>query len=87
VDGGTVIPADWQTGDTFGIPIVKLKQGQSLVLRAIAKKGIAKEHAKWSPVSISTFQYDPDIQIDRSVMDDLDEAQRQEWFVFCLVFR
>lgn len=28
-------------------------------MKCIAKKGIAKEHAKWSPVSAMGFEYDP----------------------------
>src|SRR5690606_11218673 len=36
----------------------------ALKLTAIAYKGIAKEHAKWSPVSVATYKFDPIIRFD-----------------------
>ncbi|EFC36216.1 predicted protein [Naegleria gruberi] len=46
-----------------GITIVKLKRGQEIKLKAIAKKGVGKGHAKWSPVAITTYYIVPDIRI------------------------
>ena len=39
------------------IVIVKMRRGQELKLRAIARKGTGKDHAKWSPVATARYQF------------------------------
>lgn len=45
------------------ILIMKLRPGQSISLEARCKKGIGKEHAKWSPVSTASYRLMPEILI------------------------
>ncbi|OYT39470.1 MAG: DNA-directed RNA polymerase subunit D [Desulfurococcales archaeon ex4484_58] len=46
------------------IPILALTGNQEIKLEAYARLGRGKEHAKWSPVSIATHKYVPNILID-----------------------
>ena len=52
------------TNPQSGIVICKLRRGQRILARCIAKKGIGREHAKWSPVCTVAYRLDPAVQID-----------------------
>jgi hypothetical protein len=45
------------------ILLLKLNQGQRIKLTCIAKKGIGKMHAKWSPVSSIKIKMEPSLKI------------------------
>jgi DNA-directed RNA polymerase II subunit RPB3 len=50
--------------DAKPIVIAKLRRNQELKLRAIARKGVGKDHAKWIPVATAAYQFVPDIRFD-----------------------
>ncbi len=41
--------------------------------------GTCQDHAKWIPVATVSFQYMPEITINRALMDTLTEEQKEDW--------
>ncbi|KAL7487295.1 hypothetical protein ACHAW6_012887 [Cyclotella cf. meneghiniana] len=66
-----------------GISIVKLGPGQHLKLKAFARMGISKEHAKWCPVAVATYRFWPIITINQEACNMLTLEQKQELVDAC----
>merc|ERR1711939_28600 len=62
------------------ILIAKLRFGQKIDVRCIARKGKAIEHAKWSPVSAVGFEYDPHNKLRHTdLWYEVGTDPKQEW--------
>lgn len=66
-----------------GISIVKMGPGQKLKLKAVARMGISKEHAKWCPVAVATYRFWPVVTINEEQCATLTLEQKQELVDAC----
>lgn len=76
-----VVPVNYQqgSGGAGGIVIAKLRKGQELKCTCTARKGVGKDHAKWSPVATAVFRYQPAIRLHGEVIRAMSLEQRAEW--------
>lgn len=65
------------------IVIIKLQRNQELKLKAIAKKGIGKLHAKWNPTGGFSYKYEPEIKLNQPRMSALSETAKMEFVDSC----
>jgi DNA-directed RNA polymerase II subunit RPB3 len=79
----TIIPVKFHDQDP--IIIAKLRKNQELDMNMIAKKGIGKEHSKWSPVSSVIMQHEPEIEfVDKgNLINKLSVGQKKEFVNSC----
>jgi DNA-directed RNA polymerase II subunit RPB3 len=78
-----VLPVHWKQDPDDAILLGKLAPNQELKLTAIAKKGTGKDHAKWSPASIATYQFVPKIDLDQSKIRSWSDRERQLFVASC----
>jgi DNA-directed RNA polymerase II subunit RPB3 len=69
--------------DDEGVLIVKLGPGQRVSMTCTARKGIGKEHAKWSPVCTVALKIDPVLKINEEMLADFSEDQKAAFANVC----
>ena len=63
--------------------LMRLGANQELSLECVAKKGIGKMHAKWSPVCVTSLRFEPMVQLNSLRAMELSEAQRKGLVASC----
>lgn len=65
------------------VKLLMLAPGQEIKLRAIARKGVGKDHSKWMPVATVSMSRVPDIRLNHVQELALTHAQRREFVESC----
>lgn len=60
---GILTTIDHGLDNASSLVLLKLARGQEIKLSAVAKKGIGKQHAKWSPVCVANPRFEPSVSI------------------------
>jgi len=71
------------SAEESGVLITKLKRGQEIDLECTARKGLGKDHAKWQPVCVANFQYEPVITLNPQLLPLLNKEQKIEFVNSC----
>jgi len=85
----TVFPAHFsneteqQRAQGQGIVITHIGKGQRIKLKAVAKKGIGKEHAKWQPVATVALKIEPIIKLDEDILNDFSSEDKHKLVDVC----
>jgi len=79
-----VAPFDYEGEQSENpVVIVKLGKNQELSLKAVAKKGIGKEHAKWNPCGTAVFQQQPEVKLNHAEAVKLSENKKKAFIDSC----
>ena len=70
-------------GEGEEILLCKMRRGQHLKLRALAQKGIGKEHAKWIPVCTAVYTYEPYVELNQKVYAAMTDEQKDAFVNAC----
>ena len=62
---------------------MKITHGQQLVIKAHARLGISKEHAKWCPVAVATYRFIPEVTLNQEMLAKLSTEQKQQLVDVC----
>mmetsp|Transcript_50428 Transcript_50428/g.109311 ORF Transcript_50428/g.109311 Transcript_50428/m.109311 type:complete len:312 (+) Transcript_50428:48-983(+) len=65
------------------ILLVKMRRGQELKLRASAQMGIGKEHAKWNPCCTAVFTYEPEVELNKKLVEKMTAQERRDFVDAC----
>ena len=69
--------------DSYPIVLVELARNQEVKLRCIARKGIAKEHSRWSPSCTVSMQFVPEITLNEKAFVEISATDKQQWIRYC----